>query len=80
MAEFTLNYTAEDIANIRKWFEVHSNEIPATLEIPATSFKDLPATIEGLLSIAQKHYANPVFAGQIKWLFVIKEALENPQV
>ncbi len=77
MAELKHNYTAQEIEELRQWFEAHRSEIPTTMDLGAIVYNNLPKAIEGLFAIADQHHANPTFSGQVRWLYVIKEELEK---
>lgn len=69
-------YTQEDIDEILEWYRTH--ELPDSLRLSnSTNFPDLKKSVEGLLSIAEKHWENQTFAGYIIRLEEIRRKVET---
>ena len=67
-------YTKEEIDELVNWF--HSHKVEQTVDLGnGVSTTHVDDTVKPMLHIAEKHYNNPTFSGQIHMLFLIREQL-----
>ena len=71
-------YTEEEIADLKKWFEEHKDKLPSTLQLDTATFiPNVEQAVRQLMDIADIHRHNPTFSGQIYLLYRIKEKIEE---
>lgn len=76
--DFKKQYIHEEIEEVIAWFEKHKNDIPQTLDLDkATHIPDFPSTLHCYIEIAQTHFNNPTYSGQIYTLFRMREAMQQ---
>lgn len=76
--EYKKHYTEEELQKLSKWFEQHTDKLPASLRVDkATYVPDLKRTVRFYFDIAKEHKDNPTYAAQIFLLFKIKDVLEK---
>lgn len=76
--DYKKQYTAAELAELKAWFAAHKDQLPATLQLDQATFvPDVARAVAQLEEIADLHYANPTFSGQIYLLFKIRQKIEG---
>ena len=76
--EYKKQYTQEELDNLVAWFKEHMDELPQSLYIDkATYVKDLKYTVQLYFDIVRDLAEIPCYSGQIRHLFLMKEAVER---
>ena len=71
-------YSKEELDTLISWFKEHMDELPQSIYVDkATYVKDLRYTVNLYFDIAKDLREIPCYGGQIRHLFLIREAIER---
>lgn len=70
-------YPEADLEELVAWFKDRMDQLPKELQLNSASFiPDLPRTIKAYIALIASNKRNPIFSGQIKLFFEIREVLQ----
>ncbi len=76
---FKQQYTQEEVEECFRWFEQHTDQLPASLQLsPSMNIPDLRATVETYVhKLRLQMSGKPAYSGQFAVLLMIREHLQE---